>query len=83
MRCLAVGSYQMHFPTSQYFFLNIVFMDPLNVRYGIDGEKENVLDNPELFLCLKELESVFSNSNKREKQTKKKVMLRILSISPL
>lgn len=68
MRYLTVHSYQRHFPTSQCIFLNFVFMDLLDVRYKMNGGKENVLDNPKIFLCLKELESVFFHGNKRKKK---------------
>lgn len=72
MRYLNVHSYQRHFSTSQCIFLNFVFMDPLDVRYEMNGGKGNVLDHPKILLCLKELESVFSHANKREnKQTNK------------
>lgn len=70
MRYLTVHSYQRHFPTSQCIFLNFVFMDLLDVRYKMNGGKENVLDNPKIFLCPKELESVFFHGNKGKKTNK-------------
>lgn len=70
MRYLTIRSYQRHFSTSQCTFLNFVFMDPLDVRHEMNGGKGNVLDNPKIFLCLKELESVFSHANKRKNTNK-------------